>query len=100
MQISSNCGLASQVLIEIKAPKLNSDDLYELFVQQLEIVSKDSHFDSGDVVNNLRQFSYQGNLHPDINQQLADLKRLAQSESSLEQATAQFSLGDHLFEVK
>lgn len=44
--------------------------------------------------------SYQGNLHPEVNQQLADLKRLAQSENPLEQAKAQFNVGDHLFEVK
>lgn len=44
--------------------------------------------------------SYQGNLHSEINQQLADLKRLAQSENPLEQAKAQLNVGDHLFEVK
>lgn len=44
--------------------------------------------------------SYQGNLHPEVNLQLADLKRLAQSENPLEQANTQLSIGEHLFEVK
>lgn len=44
--------------------------------------------------------SYQGNLYPEINEQLANLKHLAQSDKVHEQAKAQFKIGDHLFEVK
>jgi len=44
--------------------------------------------------------SYQGNLHPEINQQLIQLKKLAQSENPQEQAKAQIKIGEHLFEVK
>lgn len=44
--------------------------------------------------------SYQGNLHPEINEQLIQLKRLAQSEKQSDQAKAQIKIGDHLFEVK
>lgn len=44
--------------------------------------------------------SYQGELHPDINEQLIQLKRQAQSDRQLDQAKAQIKVGDHLFEVK
>lgn len=44
--------------------------------------------------------SYQGELHADINEQLIQLKRQAQSERIKDQAKAQFKVGDHLFEVK
>jgi hypothetical protein len=44
--------------------------------------------------------SYQGNLFPEINEQLSYLKRQAQSEKPHEQAKAQIKIGDHLFEVK
>lgn len=44
--------------------------------------------------------SYQGNLHPEINEQLIQLKRQAQSEKQNDQAKAQIKIGDHLFEVK
>ncbi len=44
--------------------------------------------------------SYQGELYPQINEQLINLKRLAQSDKESEQAKAQFKIGDHLFEVK
>jgi hypothetical protein len=44
--------------------------------------------------------SYQGELYPEINEQLVNLKRLAQSDKESEQAKAQFKIGDHLFEVK
>ena len=44
--------------------------------------------------------SYQGNLHPHINEKLIQLKRQAQSDNPLEQAKAQIKVGDHLFEVK
>lgn len=44
--------------------------------------------------------SYQGNLHPEINQQLIQLKKLAQSDNPQERAKAQIKVGEHLFEVK
>jgi len=44
--------------------------------------------------------SYQGNIFPYINQQLADLKKLAQSDRADQKAKAQIKIGDHLFEVK
>ena len=44
--------------------------------------------------------SYQGELHPEINEQLIQLKRQAQSDRQLDQAKAQIKVGDHLFEVK
>lgn len=44
--------------------------------------------------------SYQGNLHPEINEQLIQLKRQAQSDKQNDQAKAQIKVGDHLFEVK
>jgi hypothetical protein len=44
--------------------------------------------------------SYQGNLFPYIDQQLADLKKLAQSDRPEQQVKAQLKIGDHLFEVK
>ena len=48
-----------QVLLESGAPQLCADDLYELYVEQLNIVAKDRNNDVGDVSNNLRQFTYQ-----------------------------------------
>lgn len=51
--------LVLQVLIEVKAPKLNQEELYELFVNQLKIATRDNDSDVGDVANNLRQFAYQ-----------------------------------------
>jgi hypothetical protein len=44
--------------------------------------------------------SYQGNLFPYIDQQLSDLKKLAQSDRPEQQVKAQIKLGEHLFEVK
>ncbi len=44
--------------------------------------------------------SYQGNLHSEINQQLAQLKKYAQSDNPQERAKAQIRVGEHLFEVK
>jgi hypothetical protein len=44
--------------------------------------------------------SYQGELHPEINEQLIQLKRQAQSEKQNDQAKAQLKVGEHLFEVK
>lgn len=44
--------------------------------------------------------SYQGNLYPEINQQLIQLKKQAQSDNPQEQAKAQLKIGEHLFEVK
>jgi hypothetical protein len=44
--------------------------------------------------------SYQGNLYPEIHEQLIQLKKQAQSDNPQEQAKAQLKLGDHLFEVK
>jgi len=44
--------------------------------------------------------SYQGELFPDVNQQLAALKTQAQSEHPAHQAKAQYVVDDHLFEVK
>jgi len=44
--------------------------------------------------------SYQGNLYSEINGQLIQLKKQAQSDNPQEQATAQIKIGDHLFEVK
>lgn len=54
-----NMRLVLQVLIEANAGRLTSSDLYDLFVEQLNIVSKDTNSDIGDVENNLRQFTYQ-----------------------------------------
>lgn len=44
--------------------------------------------------------SYQGELHAEINQQLTQLKKFAQSDNPQEQAKAQIRIGEHLFEVK
>ena len=44
--------------------------------------------------------SYQGELYPHINEQLAQLKRQAQSDKQNDQAKAQLKVGEHLFEVK
>lgn len=44
--------------------------------------------------------SYQGNILPHINQELFELKKLAQSDRPDQQAKAQIKIGDHLFEVK
>ena len=51
--------LILQVLLETNSPKLGSEHLYELFVEQLKIASRDNNSDIGDVANNLRQFAYQ-----------------------------------------
>ncbi len=48
-----------QVLHELGTPNLNQEQLYELFVKQMNIVAKDREGDVGDVANNLRQFAYQ-----------------------------------------
>lgn len=48
-----------QILLETGAPKLNSEELYELFVEQLKIATGDRNSDIGDVSNNIRQFAYQ-----------------------------------------
>lgn len=44
--------------------------------------------------------SYPGELLPEVNERLTALKHLAQSLDPEEQSRAQYSLGDHLFEVK
>jgi len=44
--------------------------------------------------------SYQGQLFPHVNEQLKALKAIAQSERFEEQATAQFVIDKHIFEVK
>jgi len=44
--------------------------------------------------------SYQGNLFPEVDEKLKSLKAIAQSERYQEQATAQYIVGDHIFEVK
>lgn len=44
--------------------------------------------------------SYQGELYPDVNDKLAALKVIAQSERQADQSQAQYVVGDHLFEVK
>jgi hypothetical protein len=44
--------------------------------------------------------SYQGDLFPNIDQKLAKLKKIAQSDRQAQQAKAQLKIGDHLFEVK
>ncbi len=53
--------LVLQVLHETKAKHLSGPDLYQLFVDELEIVEGDelSNSDVGNVENNLRQFAYQ-----------------------------------------
>ena len=50
-----------QVLLESGAKRLSAPDLYQLFVDELEIVEGDelSNSDVGNVENNLRQFAYQ-----------------------------------------
>ncbi|MGQ2964339.1 replication initiation factor [Methylophilus sp.] len=44
--------------------------------------------------------SYQGEVFKDVDTKLIELKRLARSENPIEQAKAQYRIGDHLFEVK
>jgi hypothetical protein len=44
--------------------------------------------------------SHQGQLHPEIEENLDTLKKLAQSDDPLDQAYAVMELHDHLFEVK
>jgi hypothetical protein len=44
--------------------------------------------------------SYPGELMPEVNERLTALKLMAQSLNPVEQSQAQYSLGDHLFEVK
>jgi hypothetical protein len=44
--------------------------------------------------------SYQGNLYPEVDERLSELKRQAQSERAQEQSQAQYVVGEHLFEVK
>ncbi len=44
--------------------------------------------------------SYQGNLFPQIDHELSNLKKSAQSDNLSQQARAQYKLGSHLFEVK
>ena len=44
--------------------------------------------------------SYQGELFPDVNQELIALKAKAQSERVDQQAEAQLVIGEHIFEVK
>lgn len=44
--------------------------------------------------------SFAGELHPEIERQLEQLKKLAQSDQLDEQALAQLKVGEHLFEVK
>lgn len=53
--------LVLQILHETKAKRLSGPDLYQLFVQELALVEGDEHSnsDTGNVENNLRQFSYQ-----------------------------------------
>lgn len=53
--------LVLQVLLETGAKRLSAPDLYQLFVDELELVEGDelSNSDVGNVENNLRQFAYQ-----------------------------------------
>lgn len=44
--------------------------------------------------------SYQGEMFKVVDTKLIELKRLARSENPIEQAKAQYRVGDHLFEVK
>lgn len=44
--------------------------------------------------------SYQGNLYPEIDRKLAELKKLAQSDRPEQQAKAQYKVDQHVFEVK
>jgi hypothetical protein len=44
--------------------------------------------------------SYQGDLFPNVDANLAKLKKIAQSDRQSQQAKAQLKIGDHLFEVK
>lgn len=48
-----------QVLHETGAPKLNQDDLYILFVEELKLIRGERDADEGNVANALRQFAYQ-----------------------------------------
>jgi len=50
--------LVLQVLHELAVPNLNQEELYQLFVEEMDIVTKDRDGDIGDVANNLRQFAY------------------------------------------
>lgn len=54
-----NMRLILQILHETNAPRLGEADLYQLFVEELDLVSRDRRGDTGDVGNNLRQFAYQ-----------------------------------------
>lgn len=54
-----NMRLVLQALHEADALRLNEHDLYELFVKELKLVSRDREGDKGNVANNLRQFAYQ-----------------------------------------
>lgn len=53
--------LVLQILLETGAKRLSAPDLYQLFVDELEIIEGDelSNSDVGNVENNLRQFAYQ-----------------------------------------
>lgn len=51
--------LALQVLHESGAGKLSGEDLYHLFVEEMNLIQGDVNRDQGDVANNLRQFAYQ-----------------------------------------
>lgn len=51
--------LVLQVLKEVGATKLTSKDLYQLFVDELDLITKDRNGDIGNVEENLRQFAYQ-----------------------------------------
>lgn len=54
-----NMRMVLQVLHESGTHHLSQDDLYRLFVEELELVQGDRDSDEGDVANNLRQFAYQ-----------------------------------------
>lgn len=48
-----------QILYETGAPQLSEEDLYQLFVEELNLVARERDSDVGNVANNLRQFAYQ-----------------------------------------
>lgn len=51
--------LVLEMLHETNARQLNQDDLYQLFVDELRIVSGERGGDEGNVANSLRQFAFQ-----------------------------------------
>jgi hypothetical protein len=51
--------LVLQTLQEVGAKRLSSGDLYQLFVDELNLMAGDRNDDVGNVAENLRQFAYQ-----------------------------------------